>query len=199
MENSAAQQAFESRAKDIFKYYCKPPNDLDYLKKRDRAKIHQFVYGDSPWVDTKTAIDPEAAELVETDPTQAERFFGNRLVQGLGSFMPESLWDATEAVEPSSETRIALGFDGSRSGDWTAIRAETVDGYRFTPTYGPDARRTFWDPDEWGGRIPRSEVTAAVTEIFANYEVSRFYVDPQIGRASCRERWSGPGGRVIGH
>src|SRR5690625_5588453 len=90
--------------------------------------------------------------------------------------MPEALWDETEADGPSDEKRIALGFDGSRSGDWTAIRAETVDGYRFTPTYGPDARPTFWDPDEWGGRIPRSEVTAAVTEIFANYEVSRFYV-----------------------
>ncbi len=179
MENSAAQQAFESRAKDIFKYYRKPPVELDYRKKRDRTKVHKFVYGDSPWVDTKTAIDPEADELVETDPTQAERFFGNRLVQGLGSFMPEALWDATEAAEPSHETRIALGFDGSRSGDWTAIRAETVDGYRFTPTYGPDERPTFWDPDEWGGRIPRSEVTAAVTEIFANYDVSRFYVDPR--------------------
>ena len=32
-------------------------------------------------------FDAEADELVETDPTQAERFFGNRLVQGLGAFL----------------------------------------------------------------------------------------------------------------
>ena len=84
MENSAAQQAFESRRPDIFRYYRKPPVELDYAKKRDRHKIHAHVYADSPWVDPTHAIDPEADELVETDPTQAERFFGNRLVQGLG-------------------------------------------------------------------------------------------------------------------
>lgn len=180
MENSAAQQAFESRQADIFRYYRKPPVDLSYKNKRDRHKIHVHVYADSPWVDPET-IDAEAAELVETDPTQAERFFGNRLVQGLGSYMPEKVWDASKdadrVVLPGE--RIALGFDGSRSGDWTTLRAETADGHRFTPTYGPDSRPTFWNPDEWGGRIPRGEVSAAVAEVFERYRVARMYVDPR--------------------
>ncbi len=180
MENSAAQQAFESRRPDIFRYYRKPPADLSYGNKADRKKIHRHVYADSPWVDP-AAIDAEAAELVETDPTQAERFYGNRLVQGRGSYMQEPLWDAAAAPrpEPSSGTAVSLGFDGSRSGDWSALRAETIDGYRFTPTYGPDARPTFWDPAEWGGRIPRGEVKAAVAEMFARYRVGRFYIDPR--------------------
>lgn len=180
MENSAAQQAFESRQADIFRYYRKPPADLSYKNKRDRHKIHAHVYADSPWVDPES-IDAEAAELVETDPTQAERFFGNRLVQGLGSYMPEKIWDASKdadrVVRPGE--RIALGFDGSRSGDWTTLRAETADGHRFTPTYGPDSRPTFWNPDEWGGRIPRGEVSAAVAEVFERYRVARMYVDPR--------------------
>lgn len=180
MENSAAQQAFESRQGDIFRYYRKPPADLSYKNKRDRHKIHVHVYADSPWVDPDS-IDAEAAELVETDPTQAERFFGNRLVQGLGAYMQEKLWeaskDAERVVQPGE--RIALGFDGSRSGDWTTLRAETQDGFRFTPTYGPDDRPTFWNPDEWGGRIPRGEVNSAVQEMFARYSVARFYVDPR--------------------
>lgn len=180
MENSAAQQAFESRQSDIFRYYRRPPADLSYKNKRDRHKIHTYVYADSPWVDPES-IDAEAAELVETDPTQAERFFGNRLVQGLGAYMQEPLWvataDASRVVEPGE--RVALGFDGSRSGDWTALRAETHDGHRFTPTYGPDSRPAFWNPDEWGGRIPREEVNAAVAEMFSRYEVARFYVDPR--------------------
>lgn len=180
MENSAAQQAFESRQKDIFRYYRKPPADLSYKNKRDRHKIHMYVYADSPWVDPES-IDAEAAELVETDPTQAERFFGNRLVQGLGAYLQEPLWVATadpaRAVERGE--RVTLGFDGSRSGDWTALRAETHDGHRFTPTYGPDSRPTFWNPDEWGGRIPREEVNAAVAEMFTRYDVARFYVDPR--------------------
>lgn len=180
MENSAAQRGFQSRQKDIFRYHRKPPVDLDYKKKRDRAKIHQYVYFDSPWVDTTSAIDPLAEELVETDPTQAERFYGNRLVQGLGSYMLEALWDRTEAqVTVPDGTMVTLGFDGSRSGDWTALRAETIDGHRFTPTYGPDDRPTYWNPDEWEGRIPRSEVNAAVDELMARYRVNRFYVDPR--------------------
>ena len=180
MENSAAQQAFDSRQKDIFRYYRKPPADLSYGNKRERSKIHAIVYADSPWVDP-TSIDAEAAELVETDPTQAERFFGNRLVQGLGSFLTDKAWSAGEAdIEVSDGAAVSGGFDGSRSSDWTAIRLETIDGHRFTPTYGPDARPTVWKPEEWPeGRIPRGEVNAAVAEIFARYKVARFYCDPR--------------------
>src|SRR5699024_6097121 len=61
MENSAAQQAFESRSKDIFRYYQKPPPDLSYKSKRDRHKIHLHVYRDSPWVDV-ASIDAERSE-----------------------------------------------------------------------------------------------------------------------------------------
>jgi hypothetical protein len=180
MESSQAQQTFESRQADIFRFYRKPPADLSYKNKRDRHKIHQFVYHGSPWVDL-AAIEAEAAELLETDPTQAERFFGNRLVQGLGSYMQEHLWNASEDADRvvRAGERVALGFDGSRSGDWTALRAETHDGHRFTPTYGPDSRPAFWNPDEWGGRIPRDEVNVAVSEVFERYDVARMYVDPR--------------------
>jgi hypothetical protein len=30
---------------------------------------------------------------METDPQQAERFFGNRLVYSRGAWLPEGLWD----------------------------------------------------------------------------------------------------------
>jgi hypothetical protein len=179
MENSAAQQAFESKRPDIFRHYRKPPADLSYANKRDRHKLHVFVYADAPWVDVD-AIDAEAAELVETDPTQAERFFGNRLVQGLGAYLTdELLTERTVVKEPGR--RICLGFDGSTSGDWTALRAETVDGVRFTPTYavGGDVRETIWNPAEHGGRIPRAEVRAAVEQVFRRFEVSRMYCDPR--------------------
>jgi phage terminase large subunit-like protein len=49
----------------------------------------------------------------------------------------------------------------------------------FTPRYGPDRRPTVWNPDEWGGQIPRAEVHAAVDEVFERYEVARLYCDPQ--------------------
>lgn len=190
MENSAAQQAFESRRPDIFRYYRKPPADLDYKKKRDREKIHVYVYADSPWVDPKSAIDPEAAELVETDPTQAERFFGNRLVQGLGSFMTEKLWTDRQILIKPEKRHLCLGFDGSKSGDWTALRAETIDGHRFTPTYGPDKRPTFWNPLEWEGLIPRGEVDEAVRELFDRFAIERFYPDDDPIWSTQSDEWA---------
>lgn len=180
MENSSAQQTYQARVRDIFRFYERPPLEWDYSKKADRSKIHRFVYASSPWVDPK-AIDAEADELMERDPTQAERFFGNRLVQGKGSYLSEKVWEgATRDEQPEDGAEITLGFDGSRSGDWTAIRAETVNGLRFTPTYGPDRRDTVWDPQAWpDGRIPRGEVEAAVAEIMDRYDVQRFYCDPR--------------------
>lgn len=196
MENSAAQQAFESKRPDIFRHYRKPPADLSYTNKAERHKIHVHVYSDAPWVDVRS-IDAEAAELVETDPTQAERFFGNRLVQGLGSFLTDAIWAAgTAKVEIEDGTRVSGGFDGSRSGDWTALRLETVDGHRFTPTYGPDRRPTVWNPAEWGGQIPRGEVRAAVAEVFARYMVKRLYVDPRHWETQADE-WASEHGEDV--
>jgi hypothetical protein len=42
-------------------------------------------------------------------------------------------------VVPAGEF-VCGGFDGSDTSDWSAIRLETMDGYQFTPTYGPDRR-----------------------------------------------------------
>jgi hypothetical protein len=197
MENSAAQQGFESKRADIFKYYRRPPSEWKYTRKRDRQRIHKWVYADSPWVDPAT-IDAEAEELIETDPTQAERFFGNRLVQGLGSFLTEELWD-----DNTWETRVApgiavcAGLDGSRSNDWTALRLETASGYRFTPTYGPDDRPCVWDPKQWpGGQIPRGEVMAAVAEVFSRYRVARFYIDPRYWETQA-EAWAAKYGEDV--
>lgn len=180
MENSVAQQTYLSHSRDIFRFYRKPPSGLSFKKKAERRKILQHVYHGSPWVDLD-AIEAEAAELMETDPTSAERFFGNMLVQGLGSYLTEATLDRTASAQDVPEgTPIALGFDGSRSGDWTALRAETIDGHRFTPTYGPDKRPTHWNPALWPeNRIPRGEVVAAVDEIFRRYKVARLYIDPR--------------------
>lgn len=80
---------------------------------------------------------------------------------------------------PEPGTPICLGFDGSENNDWTAIRAETLDGLQFTPRYGPDRLPTVWKPAEWNDQIPRGEVNAAVNELFSTFTVARMYCDPQ--------------------
>lgn len=80
---------------------------------------------------------------------------------------------------PEPGTAICAGFDGSENDDWTAIKAETREGYIFTPRYGPDQRPTIWKPKDWpGGRIPRSEVHAAWAELVETYQLRRAYCDP---------------------
>ena len=179
MDASFGQATYESRVDDIMKYFPRHDPSLDFMDDADRRKILEFVYQGSPWVNLDS-VEAMCKELLQRDPTQARRFYGCELVQGLGSYMPEALYDSGETDRPMPEpgTELCLGFDGSQSGDWTALRAETTDGFRFTPVYGPDKRPTFWNPNEWEGRIPRFEVDAAVSELFEKYSIKRFYCDP---------------------
>lgn len=88
--------------------------------------------------------------------------------------MPEMLW----LPNPDKGTQVCIGMDGSENDDWTALQCETITGLSFTPRYGPDRRPAIWDPAEWGGEIPRSEVHAAVDEVFTTFRVKRMYADP---------------------
>ena len=81
--------------------------------------------------------------------------------------------------EPPAGTSICLGFDGSDFDDWTALKAETREGFVFTPRYGPDRAPTIWNPKEFPDqRTPRIEVTGAVRECFERFHVRRLYADP---------------------
>ena len=91
---------------------------------------------------------------------------------------------------PPDGTKVCLGFDGSDVDDWTAIRAETIDGFMFTPRVGPDRHPSIWNPAEFPDhRVPRLEVTAAVAEIFGRFDVERMYCDPP-GWQSEIETWA---------
>jgi hypothetical protein len=95
-EDSVAQRTAESQRPDIFRFHRIPPANLSYRDKRERRRIHAYVYQGSEHIDLD-AIEAEAAELLERDPEQAERFFGNRLVQGSGAWLPGDLWESCYA------------------------------------------------------------------------------------------------------
>jgi len=184
--NSYAQQVFESGDEDVFIFYRDPNvlvdsdgNRLNYRRKDHRRLIHEYVYAGSWWVNLDS-IEALAVSLLKKDPNQAERFFGNRLVQGSGVWLPDGLWDKTKHfVLIPEKIEVCGGFDGSEVDDWTAIRLETFEGHRFTPTYGPDARPTIWKPAEFGGSMPRGEVHAAWSSIAARYKLRLVYCDPR--------------------
>jgi hypothetical protein len=183
-ENSTAQRTHESTKRDIFKFYEPPPPDLKYSRRDERRRIHAFNYKGSPHADLH-GINADADELHDEDPAKAERFFGNRIVYGAGTWLEGNLWEARSLeklgrpprIVPDG-TSIVLGFDGSDVDDWTVLRAQTEDGYQFTPVFGDDRKPCAWNPAEHKGKIPRLEVAAAIEEIFGRFTVVRMYADP---------------------
>ncbi|KNX38091.1 hypothetical protein [Luteipulveratus halotolerans] len=101
---SAAQLTQESQATDIFRYWRDPDavlkrpdgTPLSFMNARERRRILAYVYAGATHINIDS-IDAESKELIETDPAQAERFFGNRLVRGKGSWLPPGLWDGAWA------------------------------------------------------------------------------------------------------
>jgi hypothetical protein len=195
-DNSYGQQVFESGSDDVFVFYRNPDTadpekepqlfkdgkPIDYKKKSNRRLIHEYVYRGSWWVNLDS-IEAEAAEIMKTDPAQAERFFGNRIKAGTGTWLP-SIGDwikKREPIEVAPRTKVCGGFDGSTNNDHTGIRLETLSQYQFLPTYevAGERRRAHWNPAEHGGRIPRSEVHAAFEWIENNFRVVRVYLDPE--------------------
>ncbi|WP_431772192.1 hypothetical protein [Streptomyces cucumeris] len=178
-EASTAQATAGLKAGDIFRYHPLAPKALSYKEKRQRRKIHAAVYAGSEHVDLD-AIEGLAMELIERgELAQAERFFGNRITSGSSSWMDAAKWEGrAKPREVKPGTRVVGGFDGSDIDDHTAIRLETLDGYQFTPRYGPDKRPTVWDPEHFGGQVPRREVQAAMEEVMETYDVVRLYADP---------------------
>lgn len=106
--SSYAQQLYESGEADLFVFYRNPDQEpslrdaegrpLSFLTKASRRKILQWVYQGSWWVNLDS-IEGEAVALINKgDPAQAERFFGNRLVPGGGTWLPDGLWAAAYAA-----------------------------------------------------------------------------------------------------
>ncbi|MFB7671668.1 hypothetical protein ACFC26_09645 [Kitasatospora purpeofusca] len=182
-EQSVAQRTAEARVTDVYRDHRIPP-PASLANKRERHRALRVAYGGSAvgsggWVDLDR-IDGELIEIAEKDPAQAERFYLNRIVAGTAGYLDPHLWGARadRREPPPKGTRIVLGFDGSDVDDWTGLRAETLDGWQFTPVFGPDRLPTIWDPAEHGGQVPRLEVDAAVDELMRHYDVIRLYADP---------------------
>lgn len=176
-EQSVAQRTAEAKTSDVFKFYEPPPADLKWSRKDDRRKIIAYNYAGSPHVNVD-AVMAESEELGLTDPAQAERFFGNRIVAGTDAWCDPLAWESrrAERVVKANEA-VTVGFDGSDIDDWTGFRCETRDGYQFTPKF-PDGRPMIWNPAAHGGQVPRIEVAAGLDHIFATYNVARAYFDP---------------------
>lgn len=189
-EQSVAQRTAESKRPDIFRDHVLAPEDLVYRKKSDRLKIHRVVYGDScrdgdgwtGWVDLD-AIEAEAAELIEVDPAQAERFFGNRVRSAEGAAFNAERWRRPQSEGglfrpdyiPEPRSMITVGVDGARYEDAVGLVAtEIATGFQWP--LGIWERPADADDDY---EHPMDEIDAAMVQAFEDYRVRLVYIDPQ--------------------
>jgi hypothetical protein len=141
--------------------------------------------GDSVWLD----LDRHVAEILDprTREGMSRRFYLNQVVAGDDVWMARQAWDEQASPrEVADGTPVTVGFDGSDTDDWTALRCETQDGYQFTPRF-PDGKPMIWDPAQHGGYIPRAEVNAAVDHLFNVFRVARMYADPPYFQSEIDE------------
>ena len=187
-EQSVAQRTAESAAEDVFRFHPLPPKDLDYLVKADRAEIHRAVYLDSHWVDLD-GIEAEAAEILEEDPGEAERFYGNRVVAGEAKAFDIEQYEAlAKASEIKKGALVTVGFDGSLYNDATGLVVTDVEtGHQHMA--GVWERPKSLSPDtEW--MVPVDEVDDPVDYIFKHWDVWRMYCDPPYWQEAV-DRWMG--------
>ena len=115
-------------------------------------------------------------------------------VTGVEGWMPFGAWDACRSDRsPEPKQKVVLAFDGSASGDSTALVGCTV---------GPDPLiwvEALWEnPGDPRWRVPRGDVDLAVDNAFDKYEVLELAADPWGWRSEI-ESWAGRHGerRVI--
>lgn len=105
-QNSYAQHVYEASEPDVFVFYRNPDLEpsllgadgkpLPFTNAENRRRVLEWVYEGSWWVNLDS-IEALTVKLMKRDPAQAERFFGNRLVRGSGSWLPLGLWESRHA------------------------------------------------------------------------------------------------------
>jgi hypothetical protein len=131
----------------------------------------EICKGDADWLDTDTIV--ESILDVREDVTESRRKFLNQINAAEDAWVSPREWDKCQSVKLNPLApgeRITLGFDGSKSSDWTALVACRVEDAAIIPI-------KIWNPEKYGGEVPREDVNNTVDWAFAQYDVVAFRSD----------------------
>ena len=171
-----AQQAGDYvGARDILYDSVEPAMPIDYDWSDDELLIEalEIAYGDSTWVN----IPRRLAEMRDPKRSKAEsqRRYLNQIVAGAGQWIDLEVWARAYDADftPQPKRSIALGFDGARRRDSTAIVATEMESGRqwVIGIWERDWGKPDWEVDE-------AEVDRVVRQTFREYDVVRMYCDP---------------------
>ena len=147
-----------------------PVGHLEGIEKLRQGIV--VARGDSTWLPVDDIV--MSVLSVRNSITESRRKFLNQVNASEDSWLSPQEWDKIANVDPDAalqpKEKIALGFDGSKSNDWTALVACRIsDGMLFVVKV--------WDPAKYGGEVPREDVDATVRSVFSKYDVCAFRAD----------------------
>lgn len=138
----------------------------------------------NPALDDFLHRDAVLATLKTTREAPYRRYRLGQWVGRADSWLPWGEWEKCADVDrgvPDDGSKIVLAFDGSASGDSTALVGCTLDGHVFVVALWQAPE----DNDRW--RVPRGEVTAMVSAAFERWDVQELAADPWGWRSELEE------------
>lgn len=164
-----------------------------------RAAILEASGLAAPWANVDAIVDQFHQEDDEAD---GRRYWLNQIVAAATQLLALDVWlgRAARTKRIARNELVALGFDGSKWSDSTAlIGCRLIDGHIFVPRR-PDGSPAIWErPDGPAGRgweVPRSDVDATVYKAMHEHDVRRFYADPPYWEDEV-DAWHAEWGDVV--
>jgi hypothetical protein len=177
-ENSLAQRTYEAKAKDVYINYRLPRQRVELDDDEGLLREIIYLYGDSIRENGGWASSQYIKACVQ-DKSMGEadvrRFFLQEIVSGTRDVVTTEGWAALarpndDPLRPGEA--IALGFDGSRSSDATALVACRIRDAKLF-------RLRTWTPADYQDHlVPRPEVHRAVVDAFEGFDVHYLFADP---------------------
>lgn len=201
-------------AKTLMDVRKMPAENLRFIGEGDDREIDRdalvegvkFAYGDCHWVDAADIVDNHVLDL-QTPLDVSKRFYFNWPTVADDAWIEPWEWTrwGKSSLELVDGAEIALGFDGSRTNDATAligVEIETGD------VYDLGIWETYPDPANTKIRIPIpvDQVDAAVERAFARWKPVAFFADVREWESFTKvewpkrfgsqlKMWANPGGR----
>lgn len=159
-----------SKAKGVLYDSLEAPPDTDLGDEASVRRGLAVARGDSYWLDIERLV--EEIYDPKTEVSMSRRYYLNQIWAAQDAWVAPEQWNALSnpGLQISSQSPITLGFDGSKSDDWTALIGCDVERDHLF-TIG------IWDPARYGGEAPRDVIDLAVRTALEKYDVVGFYSD----------------------
>jgi hypothetical protein len=182
-DSYVAQEEGRTRGESSILYDARiAPPDTNLADEASLTAALEHVYGDCFWVPTREIR--EAIWDPRTQPDKSRRFYLNQPTAAIDAWVTPQEWSALARPETqvAHGDEVALFFDGSKSGDATAlVGCRISDGHLFLVAA--------WEPGPSRDPVPVLEVDAAVALAFATYRVRAFFADVREWESFTKVSW----------